>query len=182
MAISPLRPNMVFTNKQGVLTKEAADFLLGIFLRLGGSLANLNAASLENATWEAPNPIGATTPNSGKFTGIQTGTLAVTGTATHTGTTTLTGGVASDAAGFKHKRVAATVAASSNALVTVTWPTAFADTNYTVTCSVVDPTASTSSAAVVHIESISASSVTVRINNTSTSAYTGTVHIIAVHD
>lgn len=70
MAISPLRPNMQFTDSKGSLTKEAFDFLQAIFLRMGGSLANLNAASLENATWESPNPIGATAPNSGAFTAL----------------------------------------------------------------------------------------------------------------
>lgn len=165
MTISPLRPNMYFTDQQGSLTKEAYDFLQAIFLRLGGSLANLNAASLENATWEAPNPIGSTTPNTVKTTQL-----------------TITNGVTANAAGFKHKRVAASVGASTSALITVTWSTAFADTNYTVVCSVQDSTAATASAVVTHIESVSASAVTVRVNNTAAATFNGTLHIIGVHD
>lgn len=86
MKISPLRPNMVFTDtKFGSLTKEAYDFLYGMFVRIGGSLDALNAATLENHTWEEPGTIGSTTPSSGAFTTVSatgqiTSTLA-TGTA-----------------------------------------------------------------------------------------------------
>lgn len=83
--IQPLRPYMIFTDKQGNLTKEAYEFLFSMFQRVGGSLSNLNAALLQNKTWEAPGTIGFTTPNTGKFTtGAFSGPITstvVTGTA-----------------------------------------------------------------------------------------------------
>lgn len=62
---------MMFTDQSGNLTKDAYDFLFGLFQRVGGSLDNLNAATLETFTWEAPGTIGSTTPASGKFTSVQ---------------------------------------------------------------------------------------------------------------
>lgn len=66
--IPPLRPSMMFTDKSGNLTKDAYDFLFAMFNRVGGSLSNLDAASLLSGNWSNPNPIGDVTPNSGKFT------------------------------------------------------------------------------------------------------------------
>jgi hypothetical protein len=92
-------------------------------------------------------------------------------------------GVSADAGGFKHSRVTTgSVAGGSTALVTVTWGTAFADANYSVTASVLDATSTSLSLSVVHVESITASAVTVRVINNSVGALTGTVHVIAVHD
>jgi hypothetical protein len=68
--ISPLRPYMLFTDQNGNLTKEAYDFLYAMFLRVGGSLESLNAATLEAHTWEEPGQIGFVTPSSGKFTSL----------------------------------------------------------------------------------------------------------------
>jgi len=94
------------------------------------------------------------------------------------------GGVHSDGGGFKHRRVTTgSVSASSSAAVTVSWTTAFADANYTATCSVVESTAGTNSLRIHHLESTSASSVVVRVVNDDTgAAHTGTVHCSAVHD
>lgn len=69
--IPPLRPSMMFTDKSGNLTKDAYDFLFAMFNRVGGSLSNLDAASLLSGNWSNPNPIGDVTPNSGKFTTLQ---------------------------------------------------------------------------------------------------------------
>lgn len=69
--VQPLRPFMEFVLDNRQLTKEAYDFLYAMFLRVGGSLSNLNAAFLQNATWQEPNAIGVTTPNQGKFTTLE---------------------------------------------------------------------------------------------------------------
>lgn len=66
--VPPLRPSMLFTDKNGNLAKDAYDFLFAVFQRIGGSLSNLDAASLLDANWSNPNPIGDVTPSSGKFT------------------------------------------------------------------------------------------------------------------
>jgi len=94
------------------------------------------------------------------------------------------GGVHSDGGGFKHRRVSTgSIAASSSAAVTVSWTTAFADSNYTASCSVVEATAGTSSLRIHHLESVSTASVVVRVVNDDTStAKTGTLHCSAVHD
>jgi len=67
-------------------------------------------------------------------------------------------------------------------LVTVTWTTTFADANYSVTAAVVDATTSSLSLSVVHVESITASAVTVRVLNNAVGSLTGVLHVIAVHD
>lgn len=93
-------------------------------------------------------------------------------------------GVSADGGGVKHARTTTgSVGIGSTVLVTVTWTTAFADANYTVQASVVDSTTTSLSLSVVHVESVSASAVTVRVlNNSATTAITGTLHVLAVHD
>lgn len=110
--------------------------------------------------------------------------LTVNGSFSVTGETTIgAGGVNADGGGFKHARVTTgSVSAGSTALVTITWGTAFADANYTVSASVVDSTTSSLSLSVVHVESISASAVTVRVLNNAIGALTGVVHCIAIKD
>lgn len=70
--VPPLRPSMLFTDKNGNLTKDAYDFLFAVFNRIGGSLSSLDAASLLGANWSNPNPIGDVSPASGKFTTVTT--------------------------------------------------------------------------------------------------------------
>lgn len=99
-----------------------------------------------------------------------------------TGTKFFTG-INNNGSGFKHARVTTgSIAAGSTALVTVTWSTAFADTSYTVQASVLDSTTTSLSLSVVHIESIAAGSITVRVINNSVGALTGTLHCVAIHD
>ena len=74
------------------------------------------------------------------------------------------------------------VSAGSTALVTITWSTAFADANYTVTASVIDSTTSSLSLSVVHVESVTSSAVTIRVINNAVGSLTGTLNVVAVHD
>jgi len=100
-----------------------------------------------------------------------------------TGKVTVAKGVTADGGGIKHSRVTTgSVSAGSTALVTVTWSTAFADANYTASASVVDSTTSSLSLSVVHIESVAAGSMTVRVLNNAVGSLTGTLHVIAMHD
>jgi hypothetical protein len=92
-------------------------------------------------------------------------------------------GIDNNGSGFKHARITTgSVAGGSTVLVTITWSTAFADSNYTVTAQVEEATTSSLSMSVVHIESKTAAAVTVRVLNNSVGALTGTVHAIAIHD
>lgn len=85
--------------------------------------------------------------------------------------------------GLKHGRAATgSVPATSSALVTLTWAAAFADASYTATCSVADSTAAAAALRVVHLESVTAAAVAVRVENTSIGALSGTLHCIAMHD
>lgn len=70
-----------------------------------------------------------------------------------------------------------------SALVTLTWTVPFSDANYTVIAVVQDATVGLLSLSVVHIESISASAVVVRVSNTTVATpITGSLHLIAIHD
>lgn len=110
-----------------------------------------------------------------------TATVAVT--AGNPGTTKFNGGISNNGSALKHARVTTgSITAGTSSVVTATWTTAFADTNYTVVASVADSTAAAAALRVVHIESIVAGSVGVRIENTSAGSITGTVDVIAIHD
>lgn len=235
--IQPLQPAESFVDKDGRLLWNAYDFLNRLYLRVGGSLDSLNAATLQTFTWQVPGTIGSTTPNTGKFTtlntsGQYTNTLAigtapmvitsttrvanlnvatcgnadtVTTNANLTGPITSVGNATTIAAsptittptltsptintsvlqgsGMKHQRVTTgSIAGGANALVTLTWTSAFADANYTAVAEVLDATAAVASLQVIHIEAIAAASVKVRINNTAAGALTGTLQVIAMHD
>jgi hypothetical protein len=96
---------------------------------------------------------------------------------------TISGGVSADGGGLKHKRVAScTTAASGNATcaTTVTWTTAFADANYTLSCTLIGP----GTAFVLESSTPIAASATVTIMNApgSTTAASGTLDCVAVHD
>ena len=88
-----------------------------------------------------------------------------------------------DAGGMKHQRVTTgSIGATTDVAVTVTWGTAFADTSYTVFAEVVDSTTSSLSLKVIHVDSISASAVVVRVRNDSAGSLTGTLHCVGIHD
>jgi len=93
-------------------------------------------------------------------------------------------GVGPNDRGFKHGRVTTgSIGAGLSAAVTLTWTTAFADANYTATCSLVEATASTSTLRLHHIESVAAGSVILRVvNDDGAAAHTGTLHCTAIHD
>lgn len=134
-----------------------------------------------------------TAPN--LFAGITSFTNTTDSSSISTGGVVLSGGLAfakkmfvgtgilPDSGGLKHARVTTgSVSGGSTALVTITWTTAFADANYTVTADVIDSTTTSLSLSVVHIESVTASAVTVRVLNNAIGSLTGTVHVIAIHD
>ena len=92
-------------------------------------------------------------------------------------------GITPDGGGMKHARVTTgSVASAAAPLITITWATPFADDQYTVVASVLDSTSSSLALRVAHVETITASAVTVRLKNDAAVALTGTVHVIAIHD
>lgn len=93
-------------------------------------------------------------------------------------------GVANTGNGLQHKRVTTgSIASGARADVTLNWTTAFADTNYTVVCSVQEATAAPGlSLRVEHIDQVNTGSIRVSIVNDNAGALTGTLHAIAMHD
>lgn len=74
------------------------------------------------------------------------------------------------------------VAASSQAEVTVAWETPFADTNYTVIATVEENTAATDTLKVLKVASKTAEGVIIRVQNVNATARTGTLHVLALPD
>ncbi len=195
--VQPLRPYTLFTHPNGTLTIEGYNFLYNMYLRIGGSLDSLNAATLADKTWESPNPIGTVDPNIGEFTTLEAADLLVTGTTTLNGGTfdniaigsttassgrftnlTVTTSVNNNGGGLKHARgniVGLAAGASTN--VTFLWPTAFADANYTVNVNVVS-----AGIQLVRVTSVLAGQVSFDITNPTGALATGVYHAIAMHD
>jgi hypothetical protein len=92
------------------------------------------------------------------------------------------GGMFKDASGFKHIRVAScatAAAAGSTCTTTITWTTAFADINYTATCTIDAPTGVPY---VLNTSSKLGASVVATIANLTAVAASGTLDCVAVHD
>lgn len=89
-----------------------------------------------------------------------------------------------DGTAMKHGRVSTGSCAPTGCSVTLTWATAFPDTDYTVSCGLEDATAQseTTGLRLGHITSKAAASLTLTIDNLSSSSVTGTLHCIALHD
>jgi hypothetical protein len=89
-------------------------------------------------------------------------------------------------ASFQTKRVGTgSIAGGGTVTVTVTWDTAFADTNYTVALATESTDSNATSPAIRpdHIRSKTASAITVACTNAdAVTARTGTVHAVAIHD
>lgn len=90
-------------------------------------------------------------------------------------------GIGGDSGGLKHGRITTgSITALTTTNVTYTWTTAFADTNYTVNASVLEANGELE---VVGIISTSTTTVVVAVKNTNVStARTGTLHVMAMHD
>lgn len=75
-----------------------------------------------------------------------------------------------------------TIAANSSADVTVTWPTPFADTNYTMQAQLQEDT-TTMGLIFLRIESRTATQAVLRVqNNDITNPHTGTLHLLGIAD
>lgn len=92
-------------------------------------------------------------------------------------------GLAADSSGFKHKRTASCTPGNANLGTTcdtsVSWGTAFADTNYTASCIMTTPT---NVPLILYIKTVAAGSLTVTHENHTAAVATGSVDCIAVHD
>jgi hypothetical protein len=90
-------------------------------------------------------------------------------------------GVYNDGAGFKHARVSSgSVGANSIASVEIAWTTAFADTDYTPTCTIID---ATGNLRVLSIDALVAADIYVQVFNSDVvNPHTGTIACVAVHD
>lgn len=102
------------------------------------------------------------------------------------GSVTIFGGISNGTgSGFQHKRqTTGSITNGTRAEVTISWAGGFADTNYTVVCTVNDPTSGATATGLVLERTRQQTSglVSVVVNNPTAGALTGTVDCIAVHD
>lgn len=180
-------------NTANALANNPADCAAGLFATAIDAAGNLGCSAIPNLSTTATS---ANTNNaivardaSGNFSaGTITANLSGNTSGTHTGGLNVTGGVGADGSGLKHKRVAACATANSAGStcdVTVTWTTAFADTNYTPSCTLGFGTAAPSGKPSLIIQAKTASSVTVRVIATENGVAGGTtaqISCIAIHD
>lgn len=81
---------------------------------------------------------------------------------------------------FQTKRVATgNILATLLAPITVTWDSAFPDTNYTISYSIVGPAGVLS---LDSITSVTAAGCTINVKNVSLGTNSGTLHVMAIHD
>lgn len=193
----------VFTNNGGVLTKYAWAYLNGLqvslttvdltsqvtgvlppsnggtgvnngskLLTLGGNLTTSGAFA---TTFTMSAATAVTLPTSGLLVATTSPLTAVN--------LTVSAGVTANSGGIKHGRVTTgAIGSGADALVTLTWGTPFASASYTVSASVLDATTAAASLRVVHVETVTAAAVAVRVENTSAGSLTGTLLVIALHD
>lgn len=94
----------------------------------------------------------------------------------------ITSGILQDG-GLKHQRVTTgSLTAGSFTNVTLTWTTAFVDSNYTAFCSVVDSTSAAVGLSIDHVQSVNAGTVVVTVKNGAAGSLTGTLECGAMHD
>ncbi len=177
-----LDPQQPFIQKDG---KNLTDFGWKFLHDLQMGLSTIDLAT--QTTGILPANSGGTGVNNSVHTITLGGNIATSGlfnlVLTLTGPTSITLPTSGSLKASQVQRVTTgSVGAGASALITLTWPVAFPDTNYSVVASVVDSTAAALSLSVVHVETVSASAVAVRVVNNSAGALTGSVNAIAVHD
>jgi hypothetical protein len=98
------------------------------------------------------------------------------------GTLEIGSGVLADGGGMKQRRVAyGALAAGASAIVTITWTTAFLDTNYTVLVTTRDATAG--ARVYANINAQRANGIDVSVSCTGgVGSGGGTLHVVAIHD
>lgn len=175
----PTNPSGTITTAYGVkvLSQAGATTSYGVFSDTASAAGKWNffANGTANNAFLGNTRIGATA--------APTVALDVTGAAAVSGGLTVGTSVVPTGSGLKHVRITTgAVSAGLTALVTHTWASAFADANYTCSAEVVDSTAALLALRIVHIETVTASQVAVRINNSSGGDLTGSLHLICMHD
>jgi hypothetical protein len=181
----------IAVNSTGYIYSQTGPGVTGAIFIIGGQSNTMISPSLSSPTITGTVAGGAsymaptlTNPTS---TGTDTGTETLTNktlTSPVLTSPTIATGVNNNGSGLKHVRVSGcTTAAGANSTcnTTVTWGTAFADGNYTMTCML--DNAGVAGAYVSQSASRVGASVVVQIDNgAGGGAITGTIHCIAVHD
>jgi hypothetical protein len=164
--------------KQFVKTFSAMLLALIVVVALCGfALTRYRSLAITNSTIDST-PIGATTPSSIIGTSINSTTTTIVGTSLG-----VIGGVINSGAGLKHVRVGsctANTATGGFCATTVTWPSAWADTNYTAVCSV-DNTAVLFSAG-TSAKTTTTISIIVAVTSGNTGSFSGIINCIGMHD
>lgn len=161
-------------------------FLAGTTFSSTTTTGNISFSSADDFTVGAVNDIGLTAEanvtvaaNAGNIT-LTPSSLNDLNTATRFNTSINNGGTA-----LKHGRVTtgSITGLSTVGTVTLTWSgSAFADTNYTCNCSLVVVNPGATGLFIKNIDSITTTTVVIKVVNDHADPLTGTIHCIAMHD
>jgi hypothetical protein len=150
--------------------------LIVVVALCGFALTRYRSLAITNSTIDSTS-IGSTTPAAGAFT-----TLSSTSPVTFGGRLTENAGVINSGIGLKHVRVGSCTATGAGAFCStvVTWPSAWADTNYTEVCSV-------DNTAVLYVVGITgktttSTSVIVEVSPGNSGSFSGIINCIGMHD
>jgi len=177
-------PNQLFLDPKRPFTKPGQGFLEDhawkYLADLQGGLTSVDLTT--QVTGILPPANGGTGTNNATRTITIAGfPITLTQTALSSVTMPVSGTVISTLALQLQSATTGVVGALGTALVTLTWPHAFIDTNYVAVASVLDATAAVASLSVVHIETQSTTAIQVRVSNGSAGNLTGTVWAIGLH-
>jgi hypothetical protein len=180
--------SVIFTTgnvSSSVATSKSGDisFIIGTSGADRGAIKFANDATTKIGFWNVTPIVQPANTVAINDVLVNTGLRASGGVSEFTTQLKIGSGIDNNGSGLKHARVTTgSVSGGAEGLVTITWGTAFADANYTAVPSVFETTASASSMTVVHIESQTASAISVRVKNNAAGSLTGIVQVIAIHD
>lgn len=172
----------------GIGLAGGAPFTNGINMAPGGCLATSGTCRLTVATADPKVTAASFSVNGGPILTGETGSGSnlVTSIAPTIASPQFNSGITSSGTGLKHGRVTTgAIGATTRADVTLSWAgTAFADTNYTPTCSVIETGVATGSQSLVieRIHNINTGSIVASVFNGSGGTLTGTLTCSAFHD
>ncbi len=172
----------------GIGLAGGAPFTNGINMAPGGCLGTSGTCRLTVATADPKVTAASFSVNGGPILTGETGSGSnlVTSSAPTIASPQFNSGISNSGTGFKHGRVTTgAIAAGTRIDVTLSWAgTAFGDTNYTTTCSVIETsvTAGAQSLVMERIHTINTGSIVASVFNGSGGALTGTLTCSAIHD
>lgn len=172
----------------GIGLAGGAPFTNGINMAPGGCLGTSGTCRLTVATADPKVTAASFSINGGAILTGETGSGSnlVTNSAPTIASPQFNSGISNSGTGLKHGRVTTgAIPGGTRTDVTLTWAgTAFADANYTITCSVIETsvTAGSQSLVLERIHTVNTGSIVASVFNGSGGALTGTLNCNAIHD